>query len=52
MAAAALVTGVAGRVLLADPVYRGTWNLPGGAVEGAESREMMPPGCRTPACAY
>ena len=51
MAAGALVTGVAGRVLRSDPVYRGTWNLPGGAVEGAESREMMPPGCRTLASA-
>lgn len=27
----------AGRVLLVDPVYRDTWDLPGGAVEAEES---------------
>jgi hypothetical protein len=34
--AGALFTGVAGSVLLADLVYRDTWDLPGGAVEGEE----------------
>lgn len=36
MAAGAPLAGVAGSVLLADPVYRGTWDLPGGAAEGEE----------------
>jgi 8-oxo-dGTP diphosphatase len=37
MAAAALFRDGAGRVLLVDPVYRDTWDLPGGAVEAEES---------------
>jgi 8-oxo-dGTP diphosphatase len=37
MAAAALCRDRAGRVLLVDPVYRDTWDLPGGAVEAEES---------------
>lgn len=37
MAAAALFRDDAGRVLLVDPVYRVTWDLPGGAVEAEES---------------
>jgi 8-oxo-dGTP pyrophosphatase MutT (NUDIX family) len=37
MAAGALFTDGAGRVLLVDPVYRDTWDLPGGAVEAEES---------------
>jgi 8-oxo-dGTP diphosphatase len=37
MAAGALFRDVAGRVLLVDPVYRDTWDLPGGAVEAEES---------------
>jgi 8-oxo-dGTP diphosphatase len=37
MAAGALFTDEAGRVLLVDPVYRDTWDLPGGAVEAEES---------------
>lgn len=32
MAAGALYRDRAGRILLVDPVYRGTWDLPGGAV--------------------
>lgn len=34
--AGALFTGVASSVLVADLVYRDTWDLPGGAVEGEE----------------
>jgi 8-oxo-dGTP diphosphatase len=37
MAAAALCRDQEGRVLLVDPVYRDTWDLPGGAVEAEES---------------
>jgi 8-oxo-dGTP diphosphatase len=37
MAAAALFCDRKGRVLLVDPVYRDTWDLPGGAVEAEES---------------
>jgi 8-oxo-dGTP diphosphatase len=37
MAAGALCCDGAGRVLLVDPVYRDTWDLPGGAVEAEES---------------
>ena len=37
MAAGALYRDWAGRVLLVDPVYRDTWDLPGGAVEAEES---------------
>jgi 8-oxo-dGTP diphosphatase len=39
MAAAALCRDEAGRVLLVDPVYRDTWDLPGGAVEAEESSQ-------------
>jgi 8-oxo-dGTP pyrophosphatase MutT (NUDIX family) len=37
MAAGALFADPMGRVLLVDPVYRDTWDLPGGAVEAEES---------------
>src|ERR1700722_7140089 len=37
MAAGALCRDQAGRGLLVDPVYRDTWDLPGGAVEAEES---------------
>lgn len=37
MAAGALCCDQRGRVLLVDPVYRDTWDLPGGAVEAEES---------------
>ena len=37
MAASALFRDAAGRVLLVDPVYKDTWDLPGGAVEAEES---------------
>jgi 8-oxo-dGTP diphosphatase len=37
MAACALFRDEDGRVLLVDPVYRETWDLPGGAVEADES---------------
>lgn len=37
MAAGALFVDGVGRVLLVDPVYRDTWDLPGGAVEAEES---------------
>lgn len=37
MAAGALCRDPSGRVLLVDPVYRDTWDLPGGAVEAEES---------------
>jgi 8-oxo-dGTP diphosphatase len=37
MAAGSLCRDRAGRVLLVDPVYRDTWDLPGGAVEAEES---------------
>ena len=37
MAAGALCRDRTGRVLLVDPVYRDTWDLPGGAVEAEES---------------
>jgi 8-oxo-dGTP diphosphatase len=37
MAAGALCRDRAGGVLLVDPVYRETWDLPGGAVEAEES---------------
>jgi 8-oxo-dGTP pyrophosphatase MutT (NUDIX family) len=37
MAAGALCRDGTGKVLLVDPVYRDTWDLPGGAVEAEES---------------
>jgi 8-oxo-dGTP diphosphatase len=37
MAAGALFRDQDGKVLLVDPVYRTTWDLPGGAVEAEES---------------
>lgn len=37
MAAGALFRDDSGRVLLVDPVYRDTWDLPGGVVETEES---------------
>src|SRR5450755_2455805 len=37
MAAGALFGDGAGRPLLVDPVYKDTWDLPGGAVEAEES---------------
>ncbi len=37
MAAGALFVDSANRILLVDPVYRDTWDLPGGAVEAEES---------------
>ena len=37
MAAGAVFVDGAGRVLLVDPTYRDTWDLPGGAVEAEES---------------
>jgi 8-oxo-dGTP diphosphatase len=37
MAPGALCRDRTGRVLLVDPVYRDTWDLPGGAVEAEES---------------
>jgi 8-oxo-dGTP pyrophosphatase MutT (NUDIX family) len=37
MAAGALFVDGAGGVLLVDPVYRATWDLPGGVVEAEES---------------
>jgi 8-oxo-dGTP pyrophosphatase MutT (NUDIX family) len=37
MAAGALFLDGSGRVLLVDPVYRDTWDLPGGVVEAEES---------------
>lgn len=37
MAAGALFRDERGGVLLVDPVYRDTWDLPGGAVEAEES---------------
>lgn len=37
MAAGALCRDSEGQVLLVDPVYRDTWDLPGGAVEAEES---------------
>ena len=37
MAAGALFLDEDGRVLLVDPIYRETWDLPGGAVEAEES---------------
>jgi 8-oxo-dGTP diphosphatase len=37
MAAGAVCRDGVGRVLLVDPVYRDTWDLPGGAVEAEES---------------
>jgi len=37
MAAGALCRDQEGQVLLVDPVYRVTWDLPGGAVEAEES---------------
>jgi 8-oxo-dGTP diphosphatase len=39
MAAGALCRDRAGKVLLVDPVYRDTWDLPSGAVEAEESRQ-------------
>ena len=43
MAAGALYRDESGKVLLVDPVYRDTWDLPGGAVEAEESPHA---GCR------
>ena len=37
MAAGALCRDQAGRVLLVEPVYRDTWDVPGGVVEAEES---------------
>lgn len=37
MAAGALFVDGSGRVFLMDPVYRDTWDLPGGVVEAEES---------------
>jgi 8-oxo-dGTP pyrophosphatase MutT (NUDIX family) len=37
MAAGALFVDSANRILLVDPVYRDTWDLPGGVVEAEES---------------
>ena len=37
MAAGALCRDQAGQVLLVDPVYRDTWDVPGGVVEAEES---------------
>jgi 8-oxo-dGTP diphosphatase len=37
MAAGALFRDATGRVLLVDPTYKVTWDLPGGAVEAEES---------------
>lgn len=37
MAAGALVRDTAGRVLLVEPTYKPTWEVPGGAVEHDES---------------
>jgi hypothetical protein len=37
MAATAFFRDDQGRVLLVNPVYKGTWDLPGGAVEAEES---------------
>ena len=37
MVARALFVDSASRILLVDPVYRDTWDLPGGAVEAEES---------------
>jgi 8-oxo-dGTP diphosphatase len=37
MAAGALFRDETGRVLLVDPTYKETWDLPGGAVEAEES---------------
>jgi ADP-ribose pyrophosphatase YjhB (NUDIX family) len=37
MAAGALFRDGTGRVLLVDPTYKETWDLPGGAVEAEES---------------
>jgi 8-oxo-dGTP diphosphatase len=37
MAAGALCRDHAGNILLVDPVYRDTWDLPGGVVEADES---------------
>lgn len=37
MAAGALFRDQAGRILLVDPVYRDTWDLPGGVIEADES---------------
>lgn len=37
MAAGALFRDELGRPLLVDPVYKDTWDLPGGAVEAEES---------------
>jgi ADP-ribose pyrophosphatase YjhB (NUDIX family) len=37
MAASALCSDQSGRILLVDPIYRDTWDLPGGVVEAEES---------------
>ncbi|MBO0819256.1 MAG: NUDIX hydrolase [Nocardiopsaceae bacterium] len=43
MAAGALIRDGAGRVLLVEPTYKPTWEVPGGAVEAEES---PPAACR------
>ncbi len=40
MAADCLFTDAAGRILLLDPPYKPTWDLPGGAVERNESPRL------------
>jgi 8-oxo-dGTP pyrophosphatase MutT (NUDIX family) len=37
MAASAFLRDMSGRVLIVDPTYKPTWDLPGGAVEAEES---------------
>lgn len=37
MAADCLLTDEAGNILILDPTYKPTWDIPGGAVEGNES---------------
>lgn len=43
MGAGALIRDAGGRVLLVEPTYKDTWELPGGSVEADESPRM---GCR------
>jgi 8-oxo-dGTP pyrophosphatase MutT (NUDIX family) len=56
MAATAFFRDDRGRVLLVNPVYKETWDLPGGAVEAEESphaacrREVTGPSARSGAC--
>lgn len=37
MAAGLLITDAVGRILLVEPVYKDTWEIPGGSVEADES---------------